>query len=139
MRTFIDESIPGRTLNIRHMPVASPPPIVSKATPAPHHAYVVAQPEHPRDAIRVGDVYLVPVYDGKVSYVAGPLKDAGHATIPYRSFSLGSVRVGSNRAEAFRVTGTGYATVLIVLTAAAYKQVCASCRTVHFFADSSAK
>jgi len=135
----IDKSIPARTLNIRRMPAATPPPIISAATPAPHRAYVVAQPEHPRDAIRVGDVYLVPVYDGKVSYVAGPLKDAGHATIPYRSFSLGSVRLGSNRAEAFRVTGTGYATVLVVLTAAAYKQVCASCRTVHFFANSTAK
>jgi hypothetical protein len=121
------------------MPVASPPPIVSTATPAPHRAYAIGRPEHPRDAIRVGDVYLVPVYDGKVSYVAGPLKDAGRATIPYRSFSLGSVRLGSNRAEAFRVTATGYATVLVVLTAAAYKQVCLSCRTVHFFASSTAK
>jgi hypothetical protein len=135
----MNESIPGRTLNIRRMPVATPPPIVSAATPAPHRAYVIAQPEHPRDAIRVGDVYLVPVYDGKVSYIAGPLKDAGHATIPYRSFSLGSVHLGSNRAEAFRVTGDGDATVLVVLTAAAYKQVCASCRTVHFFADSTNK
>ncbi len=139
VRAFIDKSIPARTLNIRRMPVATPPPIVRAATPAPHRAYVIAQPEHPRDAIRVGDVYLVPVYDGKVSYVAGPLKDAGHATIPYRSFSLGSVRLGSNRAEAFRVTGSGDATVLVVLTAAAYKQVCVSCRTVHFFAASTNK
>jgi hypothetical protein len=121
------------------MPAAPPSPIVAKATPAPYRHYVIGVPEHPRDALRVGDVYLVPLYDGKISDAFGPLKAAGPATIPYRSFSLGSVRLGSNRAEAYRVTGTGYATVLVMLTAAAYKQVCASCRTVHFFANSTAK
>jgi hypothetical protein len=121
------------------MPLASPPPIVAKATPAPQRAYVIAKPEHPRDALRVGDVYLVPLYDGRISNAVGHLVDAGPATIPYRSFSLGSVRLGSNRAEAYRVTGIGYATVLVLLTASAYKQVCASCRTVHFFADVAAK
>jgi hypothetical protein len=121
------------------MPIATPPPIVSPATPAPHRSYVIGVPEHPRDALRVGDVYLVPLYDGHISDAVGPLKDAGHATIPYRSWSLDSLRLGSTRAEAFRVTGTGYATVLVVLTAAAYKQVCASCRTVHFFANATAK
>ena len=118
------------------MPSATPPPAIVHAMPrpAPGRHVVVAIPEHPRDAVRVGDVYVVPLFDGKISFVAAPLRDAGTVRIAYHSFQIAEkVWVGSNRGEAFLVKGTGNGTVLVLLVAKQLGQPCVSCRTVHYF------
>lgn len=97
----------------------------------------MATPEHAYDRVRVGDVYVVPLFDGSVSEVVAPVRALGVVTIPYRWFTvMGAVRVGSDRGEAFRVTGTGHGTILVALRATQLAQQCLSCRTVHYFLKS---
>lgn len=98
------------------------------------HRVLIATPEHAYDQVHVGDTYVVPLFDGQVADVVAPVKNLGIVQIAYHSFTLtNSVRVGSNRGEAFRVTGTGHGTILVALRAPQLAMQCASCRTVHYF------
>lgn len=98
------------------------------------HPAIIASPEHAYDQVHVGDTYVVPLFDGQVADVVAPVKRLGIVQVAYHSFSLThDVHVGSNRGEAFRVTGTGYGTILVALRAPQLAMQCASCRTVHYF------
>jgi hypothetical protein len=99
-----------------------------------HRGVVIASPEHAYDRIHVGQTYVVPLFDGKIADVVAPVKDLGVVQIGYQSFALtNDVHVGSNRGQAFRVTGPGNGTILVALRAPQLKMRCASCRTVHYF------
>lgn len=99
-----------------------------------YHDVVIASPEHAYDRVRVGDTYVVPLFDGQIADVVAPVKNLGAVHIGYQSFTLTSdVHVGSNRGEAFRVTGPGNGTILVALRASQLKMQCVSCRTVHYF------
>jgi hypothetical protein len=98
------------------------------------HHVLIATPEHAYDQVHVGDTYVVPLFDGQVADVVGPVKKLGIVQIAYHSFTLtNSVQVGSDRGEAFRITGTGHGTILVALRAPQLAMQCASCRTVHYF------
>ena len=98
------------------------------------HPVLVATPEHAFDQVHVGDTYVVPLFDGQVADVVAPVKKLGIVQIAYHSFGLtNSVHVGSNRGEAFLITGTGHGTILVALRGPQLAIQCASCRTVHYF------
>lgn len=98
------------------------------------HRVLTATPEHAFDQVHVGDTYVVPLFDGQVADVVAPVKKLGIVKIAYHWFTLtNSVHVGSNRGEAFLITGTGHGTILVALRAPELAMTCASCRTVHYF------
>jgi hypothetical protein len=106
----------------------------------------IAKPERSNaNFVRVGQVLIVPLYDGDISEgksgLPRGLRLLGKVTIPKHALlsdlkmpsAFGGYDAASNVGEAFMVTQPGRGSINVLLGLPQLKESCVSCRTVHFY------
>lgn len=107
---------------------------------------VVARPEKPNaNVVRVGQMLIIPLYDGRISVGEGELpaglRLVGKITIPHHDLlhdlqdrsAFGGFDASSNVGEAFIMRRPMRGSINVLLTLPQLKEKCVSCRTLHFF------
>jgi hypothetical protein len=121
-------------------------PAVASASGRESAHVVVARPEVSNgNVVHVGQMLVVPLYDGSISplsrgYASG-LRFIGQRRIPNRDLlrdlgnpsMFGGYDAASDRGEAFIVQRRGAGSINVTLRLPRLKEQCVSCRTVHFY------